>query len=216
MALLTSLKPDIRLNTPSAPDVVIERACWRTAKDFLIDTELWKVELTSPMDYTLGATSYDPASRLPTGTEAVTIVSMRWRPTGGPINFMTRRQLDDQVEKWETKTSTTPTAYTLPVPNVARLYPIASATTASAVEMTVSLTITDNYASIPDWLFSKYRDVLIDGVCAMLYLMPQREWSNPNLGAQIYQRYVAGRSEAKAQGDAGFNSPAYQTTYGGI
>jgi hypothetical protein len=216
MALLTSLRTDIRLNASAVPDVLIDRVLWRAARDFLTRTELWTSELSASMAYTAAAVSYDPTSLIPANTELVRIQSIRWLPDPYTLLFRTKEQLTANTPDWETAINTVPYLWTMMVPNVARLYPIASATVAAALSMTVSLTIPDAYTQIPDTIYRRHRDDILNGAQAILFQMPKKEWTDPRFAGNCGMLYEAAVAKAIAEASASFGRPTYQTAYGGI
>lgn len=216
MTHIRSLYPDVRLNCPGAPDIAIARATRRAVRDFLIRSEVWTSELVNPMPYTQAAAAYDPQSQAPVGTTIASILSVRWRPTGQEILFLTKDQLTESFPGWETETDAAPEFYTLPAPSVARLYPIAEGTVPSAVEMTVALTLDDNQVDIPSWLYFKYDDDLVAGALGILYAMPRQEWTDLKLAGPRALQFEGAVALARSAAAASHGKPTYEVSYGGI
>jgi hypothetical protein len=216
MPAISIFRPDVRLAIPGAPNIVIDRMALRMLNDFFTKTDVWTSELSAPMAYTAGTVTYDPTPLVPVGAVPSKILAMRWRPTGEEILFLTSQQLDESFAGWETETDAAPEYYTLEAPAVARLYPIASETVPSAIEMTVSLTVAQSAVSFPDWIYTKFSEELIAGVMARMYAMNQREWTNVRLAAAHNTEYQSAIQAATSAADASFGRPVREVAYGGI
>lgn len=181
------------------------------------------------MPYTLNAVAYDPTALIPAGYELNRIMSVRWLPAPQTIPFKTKEQLTAQYPNWETLVGNGPSSggtsysatnvpyfWTMMTPNIVRIYPIAGLTVASALSMTVSLTIPENTATIPDWLYRQHSNDIQAGAEAILFSMPKKEWSDKGYAMGRSQQYEEAVKTAIAQAGAGFGRPSYSTSYGGI
>lgn len=215
MASIIDFRRDVHLYIAQVPDVVIDRTAYRVLNDFLTRSEVYRSEVT-PQDYTMAVATLDLSAAVPANTQLVKIVSARWLPTDERIPFATKQQLDVYRSGWETDTGTKPEYWTLDNPATLRFYPIATATVTAAVGASIALTIPEGTATIPSWIYNRYAEWLLPGVYSRLFLMPQREWSDPALGASFSQMYEENVKKAMVEGTADQGRPMRATSYGGI
>jgi hypothetical protein len=57
------------------------------------------------------------------------------------------------------------------------VWPVPSADVLDGLSVGVSLSLTTDAASMPRWLFDRYRDAVIYGAVAMLYAIPKKPWT---------------------------------------
>lgn len=218
MANITDFRTDVRIYVPAAPDLAIDRAARRALHEFLRRSEVYRSEIVNgPLDYTLSATSLSLAAAVPSGTQLVRPRTLRWVIGDGRIiPFKTKAQLDELLPDWETETAAEPQYWTMDATDTVRLVPIASATTASAISATVSLSLLDSSTTVPDWIYYRYRETILPGIYSLLYAMPQREWSDPRLAANYGAMFEFNIVKASSDASAEQGRPTRTVKYGGI
>lgn len=72
------------------------------------------------------------------------------------------------------------------------------------LELIVSLSLTQNALACPDFLYEKYMDSIVHGAAYYLMMMPNQQWSNPDLAQYHYQQFLAGVEQAQSKIERGF------------
>lgn len=217
MANILDFRRDVHLYIAQVPDVVIDRTTYRVLNDFLTRSEVYRDEIT-PAAYTISTATLDLAAQAPAGTRVTKVVDLRWLNSEPDerIPFATKQQLSIYRPDWQSATGTKPEYWTLDNPTTVRFYPIASATVASSIGATIALTLTESTTTVPDWIYNRYAEWILPGIYSRLFLMPQREWSDPNLGASFAQLYEENVKKAMVESTADQGRPVRATSYGGI
>jgi hypothetical protein len=189
-----------------------------TSSQGLFAQSLFVVGLFAPGTFaTGGANEVIMRSALPVGTDLVRIQAVRWRPEPTPpLDFKTRGQLDDQYPGWEVDTGPKPKLWTLENPHTVRLFPMAETAIDDSIEMSVAIMPQEGILEIPDWLYAKHRDDMLNGILALIHKMPGREWTDPRSAQDYGASYEMAVEKLRLKAEASFGSPTYQTTYGGI
>lgn len=74
----------------------------------------------------------------------------------------------------------------------------------TTLNLIVSLSLNQNALSCPDFIFEKYLDSIVHGSAYYLMMMPNQQWSNPDLAQYHYQQFMSGVEKAKSNIESGF------------
>lgn len=241
---ITDLLPDVRLALAGCPEFLATHALTRSLSEFLDRSEAWREWL--PVRVRTGIVSGLASwpNHLDDNTKRWArikrIDKLRWYPTGTEIEFRTADQLQYEDLLWRTRTGTQPVYWTnedeVAAPSASttsqyqvRLYPAPAPTVdpTHGVEPRV-VVVTDVVAnmdlnnfddqipSVPDRVFYPWRDALVYGAMAYLYLMPNKDWSDQKLAASNRLMFEEAVSRAKSRADADYGNPLVTVRYGGI
>mgnify|MGYP006175348257 CR=1 FL=1 len=70
--------------------------------------------------------------------------------------------------------------------------------------------------SIPDRIFYPFRQGIVSGALAHLYMMPGKDWTNPQLAQPHGAKFENTIADAKSRADRDFGNAPLTTKYGGI
>lgn len=190
---------DIRPLMPMATAMSVIRSGRRTARDFFRETGAYQWDFTNS-DYSL--TDKVVTFTLPDGTEIQNMLMVKY---GETCNVAASSRKDIALNY-------TGEAYYLDPPNTITLSFIPTL----ALTGTTRLIPAYNAFSIPDALFSRYYEVLLNGVMSDMYAMENSAWFDPNKANLRGQQYIEARDAAKiaVAGDDVFKPS--KMAYGGI
>lgn len=189
---------DIRPLMPAATMMSVIRSGRRTTRDFLRETGAYQWDFTDA-DYAVTDTTV--AFTLPAGTEIQNMLLVKHG--GVEVNPSSRKDISLNYTGW---------AYYLEPPNAVKL----SFTPTLALTGTARLIPAYNATEIPDAIFSRYYEVLLNGVMSDMYAMENSAWFDPNKANLRGQQYIEARDAAKIAitGDDVFKPS--KMAYGGI
>lgn len=155
---------------------------------------------------------------------------------GDDIPFMTEHQMQMKDWKWRDRLGERPLYFTradeqVPDDGVSqhtiRVYPQPTAEALGEVRARV-VVITDVIADaglsdydaqiprLPDRVFYPFRNGIVSGALAQLYLMPGKDWSDARLAAWHQEKFDATIVAAQSRGDRDHNNAVLVTQYGGL
>jgi len=179
------LYSDIKLQVPGAVDAVIGNAMWGAVDEFLTETNVWVDEV--------------PFQVQPNVREYVVTPS-------GKGAFVRLLMVFDPAAAWPEKRWVQQGVTFAPPNKIHLMYSPSTATTwvaafskhitGQAEQATIPLPTTDN--SI-DWIFDRYRDCLVSGTLASLYMQPARPYSNPQLAKLHGALFTSKKGKARAE-----------------
>lgn len=117
---------------------------------------------------------------LPANTVLVDVVKCLYED-GLPISPNTETELDKQHSGWRQTKAQRPAFYYLPNLSTIRFVDMPSEAKANAVTVKLALKPTNSAADFDTELYDQYADALAAGAKASLMLMPNKEWTNPEL-----------------------------------
>lgn len=241
---IRDLLPDVRVNTAGVPEFLALYSLTRSLGEFLDRSEAWREWLpVLPTAQFLTGTARWP-NHLDDDTKRWArikrIDKMEWHPTGDPVVFKTVSQLQDADPLWRTRTGTKVRLWThegeFAAPDDShvseyqvRVYPMPEA----GIDVTYGIrprvvVMTDAVADfeldgfdgqipvIPDRIFYGFRNAIVAGALATLFVMPRKDWSDQKLSALYGSQFEAAIVRAKSRADADYGNPTYSTGYGGI
>jgi len=237
------LLPDVRIAAAGVPAFLALYSLTRSLSEFLDRSEAWKDWASTQTDYadaTGGIATWINHLAQPTQRwmRLKRIDMLRWSEDGRLIPFRTAEQLQAVDVRWRTRTGTRPLYFTtegeLAASDVSpsgfrvRLYPAPQSedvvgsleprfviTTDAVADF--SLSEFDNQVpSIPDRIFYPFRQGIVSGALAHLYMMPGKDWTNPPLAQPHGAKFENSIADAKSRADRDFGNAPLTTKYGGI
>lgn len=184
------LVPDVALDVIGAAEPLMVDALRKSAIQFCRQSRGWR-ETLAPVDLT--ANTPQVVLVPPAKSYVLDVIRARHIPTDSKVFPRTREQLDASRSGWEVEVADRPIFFFLPKLNTVRLVPMASATTAGALEFDVALVPTHDSDGIADELDLEYRAAIVAGAKAVLQAMPQKEWTDAasaNMNASIFAEGV--------------------------
>ena len=184
---------------------------------------------------------YDPSGP----TDAVSyvrtdrVLKVMWVPTGELLTKTTDDALRNCDPAWQAERAVKPTAW-MPwpsgyatvsvVPVLVHPYPAAvEDETAAALRFFVTQTVTEletpeqiysldmvlATSGIAAWIFRRYRETILAGVLAKALMVPNVDWSQPQLATRYALAYSEGSIRARSEADAGQTNTHHVVQYGG-
>lgn len=241
---IAELLPDVRIAASGCPEFLALFMLTRSLGEFLDRSEAWRewLPVRTVGDIIDGVTSWpnhldDDSQRW---ARIKRIDKVEWHPSGHVVCFKTPSQLQEIDPMWRTREGTSAWAWTSDGESAAldeesvsgyqvRLYPVLS----SAADPThgirprvvvVTDVVTDmgqndfdgQVPVLPDRIFYPFRDAIVSGALASLYLIPGKDWTDQKLAAYYRGNYEAAIVRAKSRADAEYGNPVFTTGYGGI
>lgn len=230
---LTELLPDVILSAPGCPPMVALQALSGATREFLTRTEAWKVWV-SGKDLVANQANVSWPNHLDDAAQAqymtLRVDALQWAATGRDIPYKTHDQLQQIDAQWRTRTGPEVKYWTQETAAGShaqvRLTPVPEANVTDALVARLVI-ITHSYAgigananddlevSLPDDLFHRYRDDLVNGALARLYRMPGRDWTDKSLAEYHRRLFEDALTPAKSEADNDFTAAVHTVRYGG-
>lgn len=238
------LLPDVRVVSAGVPEFLALYSLTRSLSEFLDRSEAWRewLPVLVTADFLTGLAAW--SNHLDDDTKRWArikrIDKLEWYPTGEVVKFKTPSQLQEIDPEWRTRTGTRVYCYTnegesaaadadhvsgyqirvvpIPVSGLDASYgirPRVVVTTDAVADFELS-TFDSQIPQIPDRIFYAFRDAIVDGALARLFLMPGKDWTDQKLSAAHRTSFERAVVTAKSRADAEFGNPSYTTGYGGI
>lgn len=191
----SDLLPEVLPNLAADPsDPVTEHAIKRAVIQFCNDSWIWNY-LADPMDVNIGEPTYD-LEPLP-GTDITTVISVAYDTV--PMQNKPIDWLNSTIPAWRT-TRLTPKYFTQVNTDQIILAPVPESTIPGGLSIILALQPDQRSSGFPKWIYSQYVYSIAQGAIAYLMLMPDKAWSNPQLGVAYMQKFES--AIADARGDA--------------
>lgn len=174
----TELLPYLLPDVPGAPDTLVKQAIMRAANEFCRESGVWS-EIQDPMVVLDNINEYE--LDVPTGSQIVTIKSI-WM-VNRELVPVTMERLQELIPNWQEAKGSDPAYYNAAHDYASfRIYPIPLG--ANKARMTVRAVYTPNQFGtfLPQFLVDVYLDEILAGAKYRLMTMPNKAWSNPELG----------------------------------
>lgn len=178
MKAWSSWFPDLIPHVPGCPNVEARHELRRSAQVFFGATRAWKViEAALPVNANQATVTGVPSN---SEQELVRIESVHYDD-----RELDLEDLDGMAAKygvnWAGHTGA-PSKYLLVTPGEIRLYPVPTEAAITGVTRTLSVQPSDSSTGLPDDLAAKYRNEITTGAKARLMIMPNKPWTNMELG----------------------------------
>lgn len=181
--------PQIRLEVAGCPDPVLKDALLKVATDFCTRSLCWNEPLAAvsvtdtSFPYTIPVAAHATLTRL---------IAVR---APGKLHPITYTDLD-MVTDWETQKGS-PTHYLFDGSGRLILFPLPSV--ATQMKLRVALTPARGATVLEEFLYTRWRDPLVDGAVAELKAMKDRPWSDPSNVATKSNCFETGVSDATVE-----------------
>lgn len=238
------LLPDVRVATGGVPEFLALWALTGALSEFLDRSEAWRewLPVRTVTDITDGVTSW--VNHLDDDTQRWArikrIDKLTWHPSGCDIKFKTVSQLQETDPEWRTREGSSAHYWTTYGEEAAAsddtvsgyriaLYPVPSADVDPTYGVKPRVVIVtdvvadmdqsgfdDQIPVIPDRIFYPFRQAIVSGALATLYLMPRKDWTDQKLAAYHRAAFEAAIDRARSRADADYGHPVHTVAYGGI
>lgn len=209
--LLSDLRPLIRIRVPGCPDPVIDMVLVEATRALCRSTHVWRHELESS---DLSKEGDNIVMEPPTDTTILTVFSVEYG-TAGQLIPRTAAQLTRIYPPWRDETGE-PTSFVYSPPLTLRLYPLPETLSMRYLTITVSLMPNVGVTAIDDRVAVPYSEIIRLTALGDLMLMPNKPWSNPQLGAGYLQAAAMATSNIAEEGtDNGLRNLPRRVRYGG-
>lgn len=195
MATLKQMVPECRTHLSSVPQDTVILYLRRASKQFCQDSKKWDVEIGSATITPLDNPYVDLEIPVPSiGGETDYVL-----PAGSYINSISRLWLDDMKK--------------CPIDGEYYAYREADGvlelnqsilSQSQVLHIAAILEPTKAANSIPDWMFEKWSDAIVDYAIYEIMMMPGKDWYDPDLAGTFWRKYQGRVSEAttsKARGN---------------
>lgn len=240
---IRDLLPDVRVAAAGVPEFLALYSLTRSLGELLDRSEAWKD--WAPIE-TAFATATDGIATWinhlgqsnQRWTRIKRIDMLRWSTDGVLIPFRTAEQLQAYDAQWRTRTGTRPLYFTHegelaasdsnPSGFRVRLYPAPQSaavegsiqprfviTTDAVADFDLS-TFDNQIPEVPDRIFYAFRQGIVSGALAHLYMMPGKDWTNPQLAQPHGAKFENTIADAKSRADRDFGNAPLIAKYGGI
>lgn len=185
MAAITLMVPDVAVNVPDCPEVVIEKYLRQSAIDFCRRTYAWR----SAEAETLSSSELPYDVPAPAGGRVFGVLSVM--AGGVALENSGVRDLDIAVSDWRTVTGV-PEMFVEESRGLVTVIPLPS--TSMDFIITAAYEPTATATTIPDELYRDYQDAIVSGVIMRLSMTAR--WLNANLVVAHRALYEDGVSRA--------------------
>lgn len=240
---IADLLPDVRIAAAGVPEFVALYALTRSLGEFLDRSEAWKDWAPTQTDFadaTGGIATW--VNHLAQNTQRwmriKRIDMLRWSEDGTLIHFRTTEQLQAYDAQWRTRTGSRPIYFTQegelaasgsnpsgfrvrlhPAPESAdvtgSIQPRFIVTTDAVADFDLSV-FDSQIPAVPDRIFYAFRQGIVSGALANLYMMPGKDWTNPQLAQPHGAKFENTIADAKSRADRDFGNAPLIAKYGGI
>jgi len=188
-----------------------------TIRDFCRDTGVWKQTLTrfstvaDTSTYTLTVPSTDGAA------EVCYIDSVKYKITDADddqfksLTPFTAEEADLHINgSWSFHEAPDPYKFYSNVDKALILYPIPTTAATDGVLVRVVTRPTDAATKCTDSIFIEYKRAIAKGAAAALMNMPNKPWSNAEMGQFYHEQYLSRRDEAYQLVKSGYSKSKQQ------
>lgn len=189
MTPISSFTPYVAISCRGASDPVIEWAVLYACKQLCERTLVWRYE---PSDVAL---VYDTQTYTPTIPDGTLIAGVHelWHVIGSEerqLHPASPSELVETLGRWRAAKGSHPERFVLEDPDILQVVPaVESPNTLGVLKMVLALAPTDNATDVDDNLFSRYRDIVIEGAKAALYGIPEEPWTNERLASLCEDKF---------------------------
>lgn len=170
--------PYISIHVPNCPELLILEKINQCVIDFCIKTGFLRKELDGFYTSESGS-EYDIDTPIDTTIDSIISVSVNNRQ----IEAKNVDDLDSDIGGNWRELIGVPSYYYMPTVNKIVFVPIPL--TRYPVRIIATLKPTQTAKSIDEIIFQEFKNTIVDGVLSSLFIIPQKEWSNPELSVFI-------------------------------
>ena len=190
-----------------------------TIRDFCRDTAIWKQTLADfstvadTSTYSLTLISTDGAC------EICYIDNVKYKEDGADddqfrnLTPFTQEEKDEyDYGNWSYSTAPDPYKFYSNMDKQLILWPTPTTASTDGVSVRVVVRPTDAATKCPDYIYEDYKQAITIGAAASLMNMPNKPWSNAEMGRFYWEQYLARRDEAYEK-VKGMNTKAKHQVY---
>lgn len=187
--LFESVRQSVMARLIGATPELVDQESRNVVQEFLHDTTLWRQVFSFPLvvgttDYALNMEDWESGSLL---VEA---------------QYDGRRIAHGMTDLPITARGG-PRAVALVTDRMLRVYPIPGDGYTGTMDVVVALTLLPTGTATPPDCIRPYHDIIMDGVLARMYLMPDKPWTNLRLADPATKRFEAGKSRVRRENQGG-------------
>lgn len=189
----SDLLPEVLPSLAADPsDPVTEHAIKRAVIQFCSDSWIWRW-VADPINSIAGESTYDlePDS----GADIAAVLRVSY--DGLKLENKTFDWLDQEIPGWQA-TSASPKYFTQVDTEQIILAPVPESSVSNAISLTLALQPSQSSTTFPKWIYTQYGYQLAQGAMSYLMLMPDKGWSNPQIGAAYMATFQAAIASARA------------------
>lgn len=172
-----AMLPKVQPSCAGCGSPMAVEAIRQAVTEFCQRTKAWQASAT----ITFIADQPEYALTLPANTVLVDVVKCLYNEDSLPISPNTETELDKRHAGWRQAKAQRPAFYYLPNLSTIRFVDMPSEAKINAVTLRVSVKPTNGATAFDTELYDQYADALAAGAKASLMLMPNKEWTNPEL-----------------------------------
>ena len=179
------------------PPMTIRAHVQAAVDEFLTSTNIWTQEL-EPISLMDGLDRYPLPTEL--YTRVLGVESVKYN--GLPLAPMTTRDMLQRFPWADPDGTNQVQAYRVELDDTEQMlvvWPTPSTTELQSVVVRASIVPTSDATYVPDWLYQDWRTVIGSGALSQILLIPNKDWTNPQMAAVHEGKFRAGKSRAKAR-----------------
>jgi hypothetical protein len=187
---------DLLPRTPGVTRSVATREFRLAAREFFAQSRVWR-EVVAPFSIVTGDAEQTPVPTDTGNSEGVAVDAVEFN--GRPLTKLGGRPAGDDAN------GQTPWGWYSPSPGAISLWPTPTQDITDALRFRISLIPTILAAELPDWVFQRHYDALLDGTLGRLYAHPAKAYSNLTGADYHLRRFRTAIQQASADAKQGNN-----------
>lgn len=197
MIAITSWLPDVLPSLPGCPEPSVIRAIRDAAIEFCNRSLIWRHEM-EPIPVVKGIGDYE--LDVPRDANIAGFIRVRHSDRVRPLELRTSDELDDMSPGWRTAYGT-PQFFVQHGKYGILLDRLPAETKRNVLSATIALKPSSAATTLPDVLYTDWKDQITDGARERLMVDVNRQWSDPARAEQSRMNFRAGieRAELKAR-----------------
>jgi len=190
---LSVFLPELATHVAGCPNPLITNALTTAATEFCTRTLCWQERLAA-VDVTKSSFPYT----IPVASHAAhaTLVRVMAAQIENLILKPTSYEDLDHLPAWDTQEGT-PYGFLITSQGTLLAYPLPSE--ATTLRLTVALTVERAATVLEEFLYIRWRDVLVHGALRILHAMPDKPWSKPDLVGLHTKPFEQGVAAARVE-----------------
>jgi len=195
---------------PGSPATgLVDKACVSVCRDFCTETVIQQEELAA-VNVVAATGSYALVSSDPTNFDVMKVMELY--VDGEELDPKTRDELKRYYrQRWQSLTGT-PEFFTQYDASNVVLVPIPDTSITAGLEITAALVPALGATGLVDVVFDDWAENIADGIKGKMMLQKNKPWSDPNLGAAAWGKYLEARDQAKSNSAKNFARTRRRTT----
>lgn len=203
--LWSAFTNDVLLDTPNCSAIVAEQAVRDSAIDFCRRTLVWVYD---PGVIAVGAALADYQLEPPAGTKVERVLEVK--VDGRQLEPKSPDELNGYYADWAAEKGQ-PQFYASSEDSET-IWLVPRPTQTGQMSQRLALRPTQASTGLDSILYERYRDAIVCGALAALFMMPNKSWSNPALGLDRRLQYNRRVGSVQAEALRGFTRAALRTS----